>query len=486
MEWRGKRLAALLLITVMVSSLITAILVDDNGVFSQWMGRVSVFDSQEGRDFDSYVLKLKNTYNTIKSSSVHKVSDQELIDGAIKGMVQSLKDPYSSYMNPEEAKQFYSELESSFSGIGTEVTVKNGRVTVVSPIKDTPAERAGIRPEDQIIKVDGQLLEGLTVHDAVKKIRGPKGTKVTLEIYRPQTNQTMQITVQRDEIPIRTVEAKMLPDKIGYIEISQFGEKTAEDFFRELGNLEKQQIKGLIIDVRGNPGGLLQAVVEISERLLPNQKVILMTEDKSGKRERYLAKGDQVKPYPIAVLTDRGSASASEILAASFQESGGYQVIGERSFGKGTVQKGLDFSDGSNLKLTVAKWLTPNGNWIDQNGGTKGVKPNVEVTYPEYYTATPPTGGQVIHIDENSLQVKNLQLILEALGFNPGRKDGYFDARTQNAVKSFQQISGIPATGEVDRETSNRLRDAFVKFLQNPKSDPQLQMAIQSVKKNMK
>ncbi|WP_044641270.1 S41 family peptidase [Risungbinella massiliensis] len=486
MSWRGKKLGMLLASTAIISSLATAVLVDDNGFFANWLGKTSAVTSSSGEgNFESYTAKLKSTFDKIRTSSIHKVSDQQLIDGAIKGMVQSLNDPYSEYMSSEEAKQFYSELQSSFSGIGTEVTLKNGRVTVVSPIKGTPAEKSGIRSGDQIIKVDGQALEGQTIQDAVKKIRGPKGSKVTLEIHRPQSGETLQITVQRDEIPIRTIEAKMLQDKIGYIEISQFGEKTSSDFFRELENLEKQQIKGLVIDVRGNPGGYLQAVVEIGEKLLPNQKPILMTEDRSGKRETYIAKGEK-KPYPITILTDRGSASASEILAASFQESGGYQVIGETSFGKGTVQRGIDFSDQSNLKLTIAKWLTPKGTWIDQHGGTKGVKPNIEVAYPEYYTVTPPVGTKVIRQDENSTQVKNLQVILDALGYNPGRKDGYFDGRTLNAVKSFQQIAGIPATGEVDLETSNRLRDAFEKFIQDPKSDPQLQMAIQTIKKNMK
>ena len=297
-------------------------------------------------------------------------------------MIESLGDPYSAYMSPKEAAQFEEDLQSSFTGIGAEVTLTNGQVTIIAPIKDSPAEKAGSRAGDQVLKVNGQSLEGMDIQEAVSKIRGPKGSKAQLLISRPGVSEPLNITVVRDEISLQTVEATMLPDKIGRITLTQFSENTAEDFAKELKKLEDQGINGLVIDVRGNPGRLLQSVLEICDQLVPGKKRVLMTEDKSGSRTEYHSKQETKKPYPITVLIDKGSASASEILAAALKESGGYPLVGETTFGKGTVQTTKSFDDGSNLKLTIAKWLTPEGNWIDQHGGTKGIKPDVPVKKP--------------------------------------------------------------------------------------------------------
>nr|WP_224749633.1 S41 family peptidase [Polycladospora coralii] len=440
--------------------------------------------SEEKQGFDEE--KLRKAYRLIQSNYVRDVTDQKLMDGAIQGMVKALEDPYSAYMDPKQANQFKSDLKSSFTGIGAEVTMRNGRLTIVSPFKDSPAAKAGVRPEDQVIKVNDKSLEGLDINAAVSHIRGPKGTKAELEIVRPGVQDILKITVIRDEIPIHTVETKMLADQIGLITITQFSEKTADEFESGIAELEKQGIKGLVIDVRGNPGGLLPTVLQMSDALIAKDKMVLITEDKQGKRQEFKSNGSATKSYPINVLINKGSASASEILAAVLKESGGYQLVGETTFGKGTVQSAEEFTDGSNMKITIAKWLTPTGKWIDQNGGSKGIKPDVEVKAPDYYQAFPPYPEKPLKKNDNSVEVKNMQMVLDALGYKPGRTDGYFDDRTDLAVKAFQKTKDITANGQFDTKTAEQLRESFTAFLQDPKQDVQLQVAAELLKKQIK
>ncbi|KFZ39545.1 MULTISPECIES: S41 family peptidase [Thermoactinomyces] len=482
MNFKGRTVAIITVVTMIFSSLLTVLVVGDGGLIDQ-LESGTLFSFDRSQSFETHEGKLKQAYQTITSSYLHKVNEEQLIDGAIKGMIESLGDPYSAYMSPKEAAQFEEDLQSSFTGIGAEVTLTNGQVTIIAPIKDSPAEKAGLRAGDQVLKVNGQSLEGMDIQEAVSKIRGPKGSKAQLLISRPGVSEPLNITVVRDEISLQTVEATMLPDKIGRITLTQFSENTAEDFAKELKKLEDQGINGLVIDVRGNPGGLLQSVLEICDQLVPGKKRVLMTEDKSGSRTEYHSKQETKKPYPITVLIDKGSASASEILAAALKESGGYPLVGETTFGKGTVQTTKSFDDGSNLKLTIAKWLTPEGNWIDQHGGTKGIKPDVPVKKPAYANVLPPQPDAPLKKDDNSTEVKNMQLILDALGYHPGRTDGYFDGSTEQAVKSFQKKEGIPETGQLDEVSSDKLRQAFINFLRDPKNDVTLQVAVELLKK---
>jgi carboxyl-terminal processing protease len=486
--FRGRTVAIIVVVAMIFSSLGTVLVVGDGGLLDQWKaGALFSNDlAQQEADFDAHSDKLKKAFALIKANYVHPVSDEQLIDGAISGMVNSLGDPFSTYMSPQQASQFQEDLKSKFTGIGAEVTMKNGRLTIVSPIKGSPAEKAGLRPEDQVVKVNGQSLEGLDINEAVSKIRGPKGTKAVLDIMRPGVHDLLRIPVVRDEIAMETVDAKMLQDRIGRITINQFSEDTAKEFDKNLTSLEKQGMNGLIIDVRGNPGGILPVVLDILDELVPHHRVVLMTEDRNGNKTKFTSKLDQPKPYPIAVLIDGGSASASEILAAGLKESAGATLIGETSYGKGTVQTTQDFKDGSNIKMTIAKWLTPKGHWVDQHGGSKGIKPDVPVSLPDYAHAIPPQPTKPLKRDDNSADVKNMQMILDALGYNPGRQDGYFDGRTEQAVREFQQTKNLPVTGQLDRQTADQLRSAFIDFLQDPKNDVPLQVAIEWMKKKMK
>jgi len=427
---------------------------------------------------DPELAKVYEAYQLIENAALEKQEKAELIDGAIEGMVKTLDDPFSDYMNQKETKDFNSSLQSTFEGIGAEVTLKNERVTIVSPFKGSPAEKAGLRPEDQILKVNGKSLQGLSLSDAVMHIRGPKGTKAELEIMRPGLSDPMLVTVVRDDIPVETVYSETVErngKKYGKLEITQFSQNTAKHFAAELNKLEKQGINGLIVDVRGNPGGLLDSVVEIGNLLVPNKGVILQVQYSDGKKEVFRSEKGEAK-YPVVVLTDKGSASASEILAAALQGSG-YKVVGTNSFGKGTVQNTIPLEDDSQLKITVAKWLTPEGNWIHK----KGIEPDVKIDQPDYFNAAPLPTKVELGRDMNSSDVKNLQLILKGLGQPPGRTDGYFDSRTETAVKAFQSLHKLPVTGRVDKKTAGVMQEELIKRIQDPKNDLQLQAALEVI-----
>ncbi|MDQ1144368.1 carboxyl-terminal processing protease [Bacillus sp. SORGH_AS 510] len=426
--------------------------------------------------------KVQQAYDLILSRYVEKVDQEKLVEGAIQGMLSVLKDPYSVYMDKETAKQFTQTLESSFEGIGAEVGMVDGKIVIVSPFKDSPAEKAGIKPNDQILKVDGKSVEGLDLNKATLKIRGKKGTKVTLEIARKGLKEPLSIDVKRDEIPLETVHSSVKKQdgkKVGYIQVTSFSENTAQDFKKELKALENDHIKGLIIDVRGNPGGLLDSVGEILQEFVPKDQPYVQIQQRNGEKKRYFSNTSKKKDYPVIVLVNKGSASASEILAGSLQEAAGYKLVGETTFGKGTVQQAVPMGDGSNIKLTLFKWLTPDGNWIHK----KGIKPDVEIKQPAIFETHPIQVAKPLEEDMNNEQVKNAQEILAGLGFAPGRKDGYFSDETVVAIKGFQKQNDLPATGKIDEKTAAKLEEAAVKAMKKEKNDLQLQMALRLITK---
>ncbi len=428
--------------------------------------------------------KVEQAYDFIKNRYVEKVDQDQLVEGAIQGMLSVLKDPYSVYMDKETAQQFTQTLESSFEGIGAEVGTVDGKIVIISPFKDSPAEKAGIKPNDQILKVDGNSVEGLDLNKATLKIRGKKGTTVTLEIARKGLKEPLKIKVKRDQIPIETVHSSIKKQdgkKIGYIELTSFSENTAADFKKDVKALENDHIKGLIIDVRGNPGGLLDSVEEILREFVPKDKPYVQIQQRNGKKRRYFSNLTEKKDYPVLVLVNKGSASASEILAGSLKEAAGYKLVGETTFGKGTVQQAWPMGDGSNIKLTLFKWLTPDGHWIHK----KGIKPDVAVKQPAIFATHPlqVEEQEPLEQDMNNEQVKNAQEILDALGFAPGRKDGYFSEETAIAVKGFQQEHDLKPTGNIDSVTAAKLEEAVVKEMKKEKNDMQLQTALRLIVK---
>ncbi|MCC3356994.1 S41 family peptidase [Bacillus sp. REN16] len=424
------------------------------------------------------LAKISQAYEMILTNYVEKVDEKQLIEGAIQGMVSTLEDPYSAYMDEETAAQFNESLESSFEGIGAEVSMMEGKVTIVAPFKDSPAEKAGLKPNDQIIKIDGNSIEGLDLYEAVLKIRGEKGTVVTLQVMRPGVTNVMDVKVTRDTIPIETVYTDLKENnnkKIGYIEITSFAQDTAEDFIVGLNELEEKGMEGLIIDVRGNPGGLLESVEEILKQLVTKDKPYVQIENRNGEKQRFFSTLEKPKDYPIVVLTNGGSASASEILAGALKEAGGYDIVGEKTFGKGTVQQARDMGDGSNLKLTMFKWLTPDANWIHQ----KGIEPTVEVKQPEYFYANPIQFEKELTQNMNNEKIKNAQIMLNGLGFDPGREDGYFSGETVIAVKAFQMANNLDDTGTINEKTASALEAKVIESIRDEKNDQQLKKAME-------
>ncbi|PLR78221.1 peptidase S41 [Bacillus sp. V3-13] len=426
--------------------------------------------------------KVNQAYHLILNRYVEKVEEKQLVEGAIQGMLSTLEDPYSVYMDKETSSQFNQTLESSFEGIGAEVGIVDGKIVIVAPFKNSPAEKAGVKPNDEILKVDGESVKGLDLFEATSKIRGEKGTKVELEIARQGLKDPLKLEIERDEIPQITVYADMKNKnrkQIGYIELTSFSKNTAAEFQKELNSMEEKGIDGLVIDVRGNPGGLLTSVDEILKQLVTDEKPYVQIEQRNGEKDRYFSNLEKKKDYPIAVLIDKGSASASEILAGALKEAGGYPLIGETTFGKGTVQQPVTMADGSMIKLTLFKWLTPDGNWIHN----KGIEPTIKVSQSEIFQTHPLKLEEPLEKDMNNEQVKNIQQILDGLGFAPGRTDGYFNVGTVTAVKAFQQQQKIKPTGVIDQETASALEAAVIEEIKKEENDLQLQTALRHLAK---
>lgn len=314
----------------------------------------------------------------IEKNYVEPKDPQKLIYGAIKGMVRSL-DPHSSFLTKEEHQELMMETKGSFSGIGIEITIKDNILTVVSPIEGTPAYKAGIKAGDKIIKVEGKSTKDMSLLEAVKKIRGPKGTKVKLTIARKGLEKPLNFSITRDVIPLKSVRYYPLTPGIGYVRISNFQSNTAKDLSSALEEPERGgKLKGLIIDLRNNPGGLLSQAIEVSELFL-DSGVIVSTRgrDSSHNIKATAHKNKKQRDYPIIVLVNSGSASAAEIVAGALQDNKRAIVLGSRTFGKGSVQTILPLSDGSGLRLTTSLYYTPSGKSIQLSG----ITPDIELAY---------------------------------------------------------------------------------------------------------
>ncbi|GAB6991363.1 S41 family peptidase [Paenibacillus pini] len=477
-----KQTVVLLLILAIVGSSALTLFVSKDHSFATSPGAGILASGGSNGLKQEEAKKLGTALDLIEGNYYQDVDRTKLVDGAINGMMQSLEDPYSSYMGKQTAKEFEESIEGSFSGIGAEVSSDNGNVMVVSPIKGSPAEKAGIRAKDIILSVNGQSLQGLELNEAVAKIRGPKGSEAKVSVKRTGTASPIEFVIVRDDVDLETVKAHMEPGKIGVIEITQFSLNTGERFKSELTKLEQQDMKGLVIDVRNNPGGVLSVVIDIADQFVPQGKVIVQVEDKDKKRDKNVSKG-KGKSYPVTLLMNKGSASASEILAGALQQSAGAKLMGENSFGKGTVQTSFEkqLGDGSLLKITIAKWLTPNGSWIHK----KGIKPDIAVSQPDYFSVAPINKKVSLQYNTNNSDVKNAQIMLDGLGFKPGRKDGFFDQKTTTAVKEFQSSEKLKVTGIIDAKTAESLESALIKAIRDPKRDNQMKSGIEEVRKEI-
>lgn len=436
----------------------------------------SNFYNEERKEFD----KLFSTYDTLKENYFKELDDEKLINGAINGMLEALDDPYSDYMNVEETEGFHQSISSSFEGIGAEIQEKDGNITIVSPIKGSPAEKAGLKPNDVILAVDGKSLQGMSATEAVLIIRGKKGTKVELTIQRPGTTEPMQVPIVRDTIPLQTVYGEMLEDGIAKVSITSFSENTSKELVDTLNTLQGEGMKGIVLDLRQNPGGLLGQAINISSMFVPKGEILFKVEDRNGNVEVYKSENESTTTTPLVVIIDKGSASASEILAAAVKESANVPLVGEKSFGKGTVQTAQDLPDGSNIKYTTAKWLTPKDNWIHQ----KGIEPDYQVALPEYASLPFIDPEKELAVSLSSTEVNVAEKMLEAIGYNPGKIDSVFDEQMKAAVIKFQKENGLEANGVLKGESTIKLMERVRETLE--KNDPQLNKAVEVLKEQLK
>lgn len=316
----------------------------------------------------------------IRSDYLEEVSPSRLVEGATKGIVEALGDPYSVYLEPATFKHLQEQIRGSFGGLGILVGMKDERLTVIKPFPGTPAGRAGIKPGDIIVKINDRETDGLDLETAVSLMRGPVGTTVKLTLMRPG-GKPLVLTLRREEISVPTVEEKLLPGKIGYVAISQFTERTPGELHAVLGELQRQGVRGLILDLRDNPGGELQAAVRVADFFVPPGPVVYV-DYRNGKDEVFSASGPRLG-LPLVVLVNENSASAAEIVAAAIKETGSGKIVGTRTFGKGVVQSVYPLRNGAGLKLTTARYLTPEKHDINK----RGVEPDVRVEQPPNSTA---------------------------------------------------------------------------------------------------
>lgn len=322
---------------------------------------------------------VEQVYDSLRTNYDGELTADELMSGLKEGLAKSTGDPYTEYLDPEAAKEFNEDLNGSFSGIGAELSKDNDVIVIVSPIAGFPAEKAGLRPKDIIAEIDGESAYDLSVTEAVKKIRGPVGTKVKLKIIRNNSEQ-LDVEITREQITIPSVTYEILPDNIGYMKVSRFSEDTNKLTTEAANAFKAANVKGVILDVRSNPGGLLESAVDLSDLWLDKGKTILQEKRGEVVVKTYVAQANPIlKGIPTVVLINEGSASASEITAGALKDNDVATLIGEKSFGKGSVQSLIQLGDGAVLKVTIARWFTPAGKNIDK----EGIEPDQEVTRTE-------------------------------------------------------------------------------------------------------
>jgi carboxyl-terminal processing protease len=374
MENKSKKTKLIVIIVVLIITNIITFTVATTGNFLIGNKLIVTVDSNETAAGIKKLLALKEQ---IGLEYYKDVDNTTLIDGAIKGMFDSLGDPYSTYFTSDEFSKYMEMATGVYEGIGVVVTEDEQGVTyVIAPQKGTPAEAAGIKTGDKIIKVDGEDVTTIGSDAVVAKVKGPADTTVNITIARGE--EIIEMSLVRKTIEARTVESRVIGDK-GYIQISEFTDKTADDFETQLTELMAQNITGLVIDLRSNPGGGVQEAVEIADRIL-GETMVVYTVDKNGNKTEYKSDGSEQLNLPMVALVDGGSASSAEILAGALQDTGAAQLVGTKTFGKGIVQEIISLTDGGGFKVTNSEYFTPNGNNIHE----KGLEPNIVIEATDF------------------------------------------------------------------------------------------------------
>lgn len=428
---------------------------------------------------DSEELSSVNKMLTILETSYFEELDTEaLIEGALDGMARATEDPYTEYLNEQETTSFEEDVSGSFQGIGAEVMKDGEFVRIVSPIANSPAEAAGLQPNDLIVEVDGESVAELTINEAVALIRGPEGSEVELLIQRGDNQFTISVT--RATIPVETVfyEVDESDSTVGYVNIVNFNMPTYEETVEAIQDLEGQGVTKIIFDVRGNPGGLLTTAMEISNIFVPNGEPITMTQNRDDEEPVVLEASEEFGDFKYdgeaILLVDEGSASASEILAGAMR-SVGIPIYGTTTFGKGTVQSVVGLGATDELKFTSGKWLTADGEWINETG----IEPDVIVELPEYATLFVVSPSDSFENGEASAEVSNLKSVLSALDYDVSETD-VFDESVVDAIQNFQEENDLAVDGTITNDTARALTDALRAKIEE--NDTQYDAAVEAIK----
>ncbi|MBL1224641.1 S41 family peptidase [Enterococcus sp. BWR-S5] len=461
-----------------ISIICTAVIVG-GGSYTYFNYKYNSYISSQTHEV-SELKEVHELYDDILTSYVGKVDRSELVEGALKGMMDSLDDPHSAYLKEEESSELNDEVSGSFEGIGATLGKKDKQLKVMeAPIEGSPAEKGGLKVNDTILKIDDQPVEEETLTESVKRIRGKKGSKVQLKIDRE--GETFDVVLTRDTIPLTTVSASLDTNpKIGNIRISSFGGKTFDELKTAVKELREEGAESFVIDLRQNPGGLLDQVEKMASMFLKDGDVIVQFEDKDKNMLEHTASskldGGFKVTEPVVVLVDGGSASASEIFAAALKESANIDIVGTQTYGKGTVQTVKNIGEKTSMKLSILKWLTPDGNWIHE----EGLAPTIQADYPEYAYLSPISRSHVLQNGEDSEVITNLNKMLKALDFNVD-ETSIFDSKTQLAIEALQSDQGLPITGQVDDQTAAKIEGLLRIKIQE--TDPAYNKAIDLLSK---
>lgn len=390
-----------------------------------------------------------------------KVKDQKvLIEGAIQGILKKLDDPFSRYMPPTNFKSMQEETEGEFGGLGILLGIRDKVLTIISPMEGTPAFRAGVRASDKIIKINGKATEGMSVEAAVKILRGKPKTKVTISVYRKGEKELVDIDIVRDLIKVPSVKAGMVNDTIGYARLTGFTATVGKDLDKEIKKMEKDhKLNGFILDLRGNPGGLLTAAVEVGQQFLPKNQTVVSIKARQGQPTVFKARANNSHKWPLIVLIDGGSASASEIVAGAVKDTKRGILLGTKSFGKGSVQTVLPLADGSALALTTAYYYTPNDIKIHK----VGITPDIEVKFPKL----------------TDKELKSYRDELEAINQKNYKKTG----KKQDSY--LKDHSKKEKADVIDTKSKGASKESTDDFMNIPKFDVQLKRAIDLLKANV-
>lgn len=340
---------------------------------------ISQIDQNVKDDLYSKIELYSYTLTTIQADYVEQLSPKDLIYGSLKGMLSTL-DPHSQFLDPDEYKELKTETEGKFGGLGIEISIRDGLLTIITPLEDTPAWKAGIKAGDRIVKIEDELTKDITLSEAVKKLRGKPKTDITITILREEEFKILEFTITREIIHIEDVKhTQILKDGVGYIRLTEFREDSAKAFREALDDLKKQAADSLILDLRNNPGGLLNVAIKITEEFLPEGKTIVSTKGRRRSQNTVTKSTNRnhLTEWPMVVLINEGSASGSEILAGALKDNKRAIILGTKSFGKGSVQSVIPLPDGSGLRLTTSKYFTPSGESIH---GT-GIEPDIVVDF---------------------------------------------------------------------------------------------------------